>query len=128
MDAFLESGSTLEKAAVLYFIVNNSAFQIHHAICAVCGDKDVAMNETKIQTVNTLYFNISRTQQRIDDWFDKCKMMYDLATFLPNLKGTIWGQINRCDNFRTTKLPDVIRLAGFDDSFYQKRIITEEKD
>ena len=71
MDAFSENGSTLEKSAVFYFIANLGAFQIHHAICAVCGDKDVAMNETNIQTVNTLYFNISRTQQHIDDRFDK---------------------------------------------------------
>ena len=55
MDNFVQSDDILKNTAAVLFIVNHDAFKIHHSICAVCGDKMVATNESNILTVDTLF-------------------------------------------------------------------------
>ena len=63
MNIVVQSGDILQNTGDLLFIVNHGAFKIHHAICAVCRYKVIATNESNISRVNTLFFNIERTNQ-----------------------------------------------------------------
>ena len=127
MDNFVQSDNILQNAAALLFIVNHGAFKIHHAVCAFYRDKVIATNKSNISTVNMLFFHIERTNRRIDDPYIRCRYIYKLVKYLPNLKGMTWGQTT-CLDFRDVKLPDVIRLAGFDESFTINRSARRKKN
>ena len=124
MDILLQSSSVPQKAATLLFIVDLVAFQAHHAIYAVSQSEVLASNSENIETVRLLFSNMVRMQQqRITNHLDKCKAIWDLVQHLPKMKETTLGniQFNLKQNFWKKSLPDLILLAGLDDSYYHKK-------
>ena len=92
MDYFL-TGNVLQKSAVLLFIVELEAFQPNHAIYAVCANELLANNDDNINAVKNLLSILARTEQPIIDKMEKCKLISNLVTQLPNLKETTWGTV-----------------------------------